>query len=197
MGQGRGLTTTSPSLGFSLSLVMASALWTVEASLVSTQEWVSPPRGTWSTRTRGVATPTPHTPAQGASHTSVYRARLKLTSTLNLDLEIALVLDERSVRQSGSRATDSAPRLNYHTVDPWTQGKVKGRRERDTYIPILLVSRTTCCCTSFSLTGPGSGVPQIHSQKHRIQVIPSRLKSHIGIGGTILVVVVSYVIFLK
>ena len=43
--------------------------------------------------------------------------------------------------------------------------------------PILLVSSTTCC-TSLSLTGPGSGFPQIQEQKQRMQDISSK-NSHI------------------
>ena len=59
-------TTTSPSLGLSLSLVMASVLCTVVPSLVSTHEWASPPslRGTWPTLTSRMATPTPHIPEE-------------------------------------------------------------------------------------------------------------------------------------
>ena len=43
-------------------------------------------------------------------------------------------------------------------------------RQTETTVPILLVSSTTCC-TSLNLTGPGSGLPQIHEQKQRMQDI--------------------------
>ena len=40
--------------------------------------------------------------------------------------------------------------------------------------PILLVSRTTCCCTSLRRTRHGSGMPQIHEQKQRMHVHPTQ-----------------------
>ena len=58
------LTRTSPSTGLLLILVMASPLCTVVPSEVSTQLCVSVPRGTESTRTMGVATPTPQMPVE-------------------------------------------------------------------------------------------------------------------------------------
>lgn len=58
------LTRTSPSTGLLVILVMASPLCTVVPSEVSTQLCVSVPSGTESTRTMGVATPTPQTPIE-------------------------------------------------------------------------------------------------------------------------------------